>query len=309
MQRLLAPDGCPWDREQSFETLRKYVLEEACEVIDAIDSRRPRGASARSSATCSSRSSSRPSSAGAEGAFAIDDVVAGHRREARAPPPARLRRPRREGRRRGPPQLGEDQGAGEEGERGILGGVPAQPARADARPAHRREGRARRLRLARRARARAPRSPRSSAELDQRHRAAATPTAIEDEMGDVLFALVNLSRHVKVDAEGALRRTIDKFTQPLRPRRDAGEGGARRLGRRRGREPRRSRCSTVLGRGEGGREGRREALRSSRGAPSKPTRARCRSPASRRSGRRRSCASAAGRSTASRSSSGSTRAA
>src|SRR3954453_9252335 len=37
MRRLLAPDGCPWDREQSFETLRRYVLEEACEVIDAID--------------------------------------------------------------------------------------------------------------------------------------------------------------------------------------------------------------------------------------------------------------------------------
>jgi tetrapyrrole methylase family protein/MazG family protein/ATP diphosphatase len=36
--------------------------------------------------------------------------------------------------------------------------------------------------------------------------------AIEEELGDVLFALVNLSRHVKVDAEGALRRTIDKFT-------------------------------------------------------------------------------------------------
>ncbi len=38
MRRLLAPDGCPWDREQSLESLRKYVLEEACEVIDAIDS-------------------------------------------------------------------------------------------------------------------------------------------------------------------------------------------------------------------------------------------------------------------------------
>src|SRR3954469_23417693 len=37
MQRLLAPDGCPWDREQSFASLRRYVLEEACEVIDAID--------------------------------------------------------------------------------------------------------------------------------------------------------------------------------------------------------------------------------------------------------------------------------
>jgi tetrapyrrole methylase family protein/MazG family protein/ATP diphosphatase len=31
-------------------------------------------------------------------------------------------------------------------------------------------------------------------------------------MGDVLFALVNLSRHIGVDAEGSLRRTIDKFT-------------------------------------------------------------------------------------------------
>ncbi|HEY6461132.1 MAG TPA: nucleoside triphosphate pyrophosphohydrolase, partial [Polyangiaceae bacterium] len=37
--------------------------------------------------------------------------------------------------------------------------------------------------------------------------------AVEDEMGDVLFALVNLARHAKVDAEGALRRTIDKFTR------------------------------------------------------------------------------------------------
>jgi MazG family protein len=37
MQRLLAPDGCPWDREQDEKSLRRYVLEEACEVIDAID--------------------------------------------------------------------------------------------------------------------------------------------------------------------------------------------------------------------------------------------------------------------------------
>ena len=37
MQRLLAPDGCPWDREQTLETLRNYVIEEAHEVVDAID--------------------------------------------------------------------------------------------------------------------------------------------------------------------------------------------------------------------------------------------------------------------------------
>ncbi|HEX4474531.1 MAG TPA: nucleoside triphosphate pyrophosphohydrolase [Polyangiaceae bacterium] len=42
MQRLLAPDGCPWDREQDFRSLRKYVLEEACEVMDAIDDGDPK---------------------------------------------------------------------------------------------------------------------------------------------------------------------------------------------------------------------------------------------------------------------------
>lgn len=34
---LRAPDGCPWDREQTPQSLRKYVLEEAYEVVDAID--------------------------------------------------------------------------------------------------------------------------------------------------------------------------------------------------------------------------------------------------------------------------------
>ncbi len=37
MARLRAPDGCPWDREQTPSSLRTYVLEEAFEVADAID--------------------------------------------------------------------------------------------------------------------------------------------------------------------------------------------------------------------------------------------------------------------------------
>ena len=41
MRRLRAPDGCPWDREQSHESLRPYLLEEACEAIDAISIGRP----------------------------------------------------------------------------------------------------------------------------------------------------------------------------------------------------------------------------------------------------------------------------
>jgi len=39
MALLRAPDGCPWDREQSFDTIRKYTLEETYEVFDAIERR------------------------------------------------------------------------------------------------------------------------------------------------------------------------------------------------------------------------------------------------------------------------------
>jgi MazG family protein len=39
MARLRAPDGCPWDREQTFDSIRKYTLEEAYEVFDAIERR------------------------------------------------------------------------------------------------------------------------------------------------------------------------------------------------------------------------------------------------------------------------------
>lgn len=38
MRRLLAEDGCPWDREQSLQTLGKYLREESCEVLDALES-------------------------------------------------------------------------------------------------------------------------------------------------------------------------------------------------------------------------------------------------------------------------------
>ena len=37
MARLRAPGGCPWDREQTIKTLRPYLIEEAYEVLDAIE--------------------------------------------------------------------------------------------------------------------------------------------------------------------------------------------------------------------------------------------------------------------------------
>ena len=39
MARLRAPDGCPWDREQTFDTIKRYTLEETYEVLEAIDNR------------------------------------------------------------------------------------------------------------------------------------------------------------------------------------------------------------------------------------------------------------------------------
>lgn len=38
LKRLLAPDGCPWDRAQTHESLRRNMIEEAYEAVDAIDS-------------------------------------------------------------------------------------------------------------------------------------------------------------------------------------------------------------------------------------------------------------------------------
>jgi MazG family protein len=41
VERLRGPDGCPWDREQTRETLKPMLIEEAYEVLDALDSRDP----------------------------------------------------------------------------------------------------------------------------------------------------------------------------------------------------------------------------------------------------------------------------
>ncbi len=41
MARLRAPDGCPWDREQSHQSLKRYFIEETYEVIEAIDADDP----------------------------------------------------------------------------------------------------------------------------------------------------------------------------------------------------------------------------------------------------------------------------
>jgi MazG family protein len=209
MRRLLGPGGCPWDREQSFETLRKYVLEEACEVIDAIDAG-DRPGLREELGDLLLQVVFQAELARAEGSFAIDDVVAGivdklvHRHphvfgDVSAKDADEVLR------------NWEKLKAKEKGERGILGGVPrSMPALTRSQRIGEKVSRVGfDWEDARGSRAKV------AEELGELDRAmeSGDASAIEEEMGDVLFALVNLSRHVKVDAEGALRRTIDKFTR------------------------------------------------------------------------------------------------
>src|SRR3972149_6081076 len=42
MERLRADNGCPWDREQTRETLKPFLIEEAYEVVEAIDEGDPK---------------------------------------------------------------------------------------------------------------------------------------------------------------------------------------------------------------------------------------------------------------------------
>ena len=208
MRRLLAPGGCPWDREQTFASLRKYVLEEACEVIDAIDSG-DRSALKEELGDLLLQVVFQAELARAQAGFSIDDVVAGivdklvHRHphvfgDLTAKDADEVLR------------NWERIKAKEKGSRGILGGVPRSLSALT---------RAQRIgeKVARvgfdwadRAGSRA----KVDEEIGELDRAilSGDKAAIESEMGDVLFALVNLSRHLDVDAEGALRGTIDRFT-------------------------------------------------------------------------------------------------
>jgi MazG family protein len=207
MRRLLAPNGCPWDREQSLESLRKYVLEEACEVIDAIDYG-DRDALREELGDLLLQVVFQAELLRAEGKFAIDDVIAGIVEKLVS---------------RHPHVFGDVKAdtadevltnweklkAEEKKGRGILAGVPRSlPA----------------LVRAQRIGEKVSRvgfdwaDSRGSfekvhEEIAELERAIAKGDAKEkeEELGDALFALVNLARHLDIDAEGALRRTIDKF--------------------------------------------------------------------------------------------------
>jgi len=74
--------------------------------------------------------------------------------------------------------------------------------------------------------------PQLDAELHELDQALASgdADAIEDELGDVLFTLVNLSRHLRVDADMALRRAADKFSRRFREMESLAQASGEALG-------------------------------------------------------------------------------
>jgi tetrapyrrole methylase family protein/MazG family protein/ATP diphosphatase len=204
MQRLLAPDGCPWDREQTFESLRPYLVEETFEVVDAIDTGRPE-ALREELGDLLFQIVFLGELARARGWFVIDDAIAGivEKLERRHPHVFGDDGPRT---RAEITDAWERIKAEEKKGRGLLEGIPtAMPALLRAVRVGEKAARvgfdwpdaagARR------------KVDEELAELDE----AQDHAAEERELGDVLFALASFARKRRIDPEAALRGALDRF--------------------------------------------------------------------------------------------------
>jgi tetrapyrrole methylase family protein/MazG family protein len=213
---LRAPEGCPWDREQTHQTLRTNLLEEAYETLEAIDSDDP--AAMREEFGDLLLQIVLQAQIGLEaGEFTLAEVVAGIR--------AKLIR-------RHPHVFGDlkvsgvgevlenweklkaaEREAGAKPDKGALGTVPpALPALMQAATYQRRAARVGfdwpdvagvRAKVL-------EEIEEIAAEVDG---AQPGPEALEDELGDLLFAVVNWARWLNVDPEAALRQANAKFAR------------------------------------------------------------------------------------------------
>ena len=246
MARLRAPGGCPWDREQSFDSIRKYTLEETYEVFDAIE-RRDWPHLAEELGDLLLQVLFYAEMASNDGRFTIADVLGHLNRKLirRHPHVFGDEAARAAGNRAQVDSAAADSPAGvlrnwEEIKAAEKQSKPAEPssdsAGAGNRPASRLDAIPRALpALAEAAKlgAQARKSgfdwpnwrdllPKLAEETAELEAEAASPgparkSAVESELGDLLFTAVNLARHLGVDAEMALRgcnrRFRDRFRQ------------------------------------------------------------------------------------------------
>lgn len=205
MARLRSANGCPWDREQNFDTIKPYLLEETYEVMDAIDARDFEGL-AEELGDLLLQAVFFAQMASEEGRFNIGDSVDAINNKLI---------------RRHPHVFGDavaktsgdvkkrwDEIKAEEKPRpeGLLAGVPRSlPALVEAQQIAARAAGAgfdwENLEQV---------LDKLREELAELYAARAQPE-VEDEIGDLLFVLVNIARFLKVDPEQALRKTNAKF--------------------------------------------------------------------------------------------------
>ncbi|HSB19708.1 MAG TPA: nucleoside triphosphate pyrophosphohydrolase [Anaeromyxobacteraceae bacterium] len=211
MARLRGPDGCPWDREQTLKTLRPYVLEETYEVLEAMES-------GDSREHCEELGDLllqivfQARIAEEEGRFDFADVAEAIsaklvRRHPHVFGDARVKDA--EGVMRQWVALKREEKAARGGGKSVLEGVPREmPALARA---ERLTEKASRIGFdwpdPAGARAKVDEELR---ELDEAIRGGERER-VEDELGDVLFAVANLARKLQLPPEEALRNSVKRF--------------------------------------------------------------------------------------------------
>lgn len=205
---LRAPNGCPWDREQTHETLRKHLLEESYEAISAIDSG-DFGDMREEFGDLLLQVVLQSQIANEEGQFNINQVVQGiYSKIVRRHPHVfgDLKLEGVHGVLANWEKLKENERKGKNSEKGLLDGVPnVLPALSQAQEY---QDRAARVGFD---------WPEIEGVLDKiaeeidEVKRANNEEELTSELGDLIFALVNLSRWKKVDAESALRETNMKF--------------------------------------------------------------------------------------------------
>jgi MazG family protein len=211
MARLRGPDGCPWDREQDLKTLRPYLLEEAYEVLEAIDSGDTRehceelGDLLLQIVFHAQLAREKGQWELADVADAISEKLV--RRHPHVFGDAVVKDA--EGVMKQWVELKKEEKKAKGGGKSVLEGVPRElPALARA---ERLTEKASRIGFDWPSIAGArEKVTEELGELDEAL-AKGDRAAVEDELGDVFFALVNLARHAKVPPEEALRGTIGRF--------------------------------------------------------------------------------------------------
>jgi len=208
MARLRAPNGCPWDREQNFDTIKRYLLEEAYEVMDSIDQRDWKGLE-EELGDLMLQPVFFAQMATEAGYFAIDDSLDAINEKLI---------------RRHPHIFGDAQADTADDVKKRWDEIKAEE-----KPADPKQGLLDRIPRSVPALVEAQAIAAKAAgagfdwdnveqvieklheELDELKEARRDGSDIEGELGDMLFVIVNMARFLKVDSEQALRKTNAKF--------------------------------------------------------------------------------------------------